>query len=585
MVGAHPIGFHCGAEFIMSEAGHALVGHGRILRGLMSRDAPRGARSARMLETAALGAAYLAVYVLLDWISSVEHNPLANYSWNPNVGASIAAAVIFGPRMLPFLFLAPLLGDLVVPQFPLPLSFEIAATVLLGSIYGGAALFLLRPGGRFDCTLATLPSLIVLTFTVVVSGALAAAGYMGIAVASGMLPAAEFVPVAASYAVGDMIGIMVVVPFSLMVRAGRHGTWLSMETLLQLIAIAVALAFAYAYWKLENLPLFHILFLPIVWMAVRSGTEGVSLGILATQVFVILGFHAFPGEIPDMPKMQALMLVLAFTGLFAGGLVTERRRTEAVLRLHQESLARLARLGSAGELAAAVAHELNQPLMAAGTYTRLVDDALRTGHGNTDTVAETARKAAAQVERAAAVVRRLRALVRLDRSNRVACRVDRLVRETIDLCQPDLDRAGIRIQQSIAPGLPPVLVDVLQIEQALLNLVRNSIDAIAGAGRRGAAEGVIAIEAGLKDKGFIEICVCDSGPGFPPDRAANPFLPLISSRKEGLGIGLSLTRSLIDAHGGRIWLDAAARGAAMHFTLPVAPPAFLRLSHNDTYDD
>jgi C4-dicarboxylate-specific signal transduction histidine kinase len=279
-----------------------------------------------------------------------------------------------------------------------------------------------------------------------------------------------------------------------------------------------------------------------------------------------------------MPTMQGLMLVLAFTGLFAGGLVTERRRTEAVLRLHQESLSRLARLGSVGEFAAAVAHELNQPLMAAGTYTRLVDDAIRTGRGDADAVAETARKAAAQVERAAAVVRRLRALVRLDRSNRVACRVNRIVRETIALCEPDLDCAGIRVQRLVAPGLPPVMVDILQIEQALLNLVRNSIDAIRAAHHR---EGTIVIEATIRDADFVEVSVGDSGPGFPPDRAANPFLPLSSTKKEGLGVGLSLCRSLIEAHGGRIWLDAKAAGATMRFTLPVAPSASLRLSSND----
>jgi two-component system, LuxR family, sensor kinase FixL len=217
-----------------------------------------------------------------------------------------------------------------------------------------------------------------------------------------------------------------------------------------------------------------------------------------------------------------------------------------------------------GELAAAVAHELNQPLTAAGTYTRLVDDAIRTGNGDTAALAETARKRQ-QVQRAAAVVKRLRAVVRLDHSNRAVCRVDRNVRETIDLCGPDLDRHGIKVLESVAAGLPPLMVDMLQIEQALLNLVRNSIDAIGEAG-----QGTISIEAPLVDGDFVEVRVRDSGPGFPPDRAANPFLPLSSTKKEGLGIGLSLCRSLIEAHGGRIWLDASAPGAAIHFTLPVA---------------
>ncbi|MBO0752117.1 MAG: MASE1 domain-containing protein [Bradyrhizobiaceae bacterium] len=550
----------------MSESAHALVGHGR-LGGLLLR-CSMAAASPRARETAAAGAVYLAVYVGLDWISTIEHNHLATYSWNPNSGASIAAVVMFGPRMLPFLFAAPLLSDQVLGQYPsLPLALSVVAAALIGGIYGAAALFLLRPGQHFDRTLQSMSSLIVLTFTIVVSAAAVALGFIGILVASDALPPEDFAAAVASYWVGDMIGIMVMTPFALVVWNRRYDAWLSAETLLQLAAIAAVLVLAYLYWNLEHLPIFYVLFVPIVWMAVRTGIEGVCLGILATQLCFIAGFHMFPDEIAEMPTMQALMLVLAFTGLFAGGLVTERRRAEATLRLHQESLARLARLGSVGELAAVVAHELNQPLMAAGTYTRLVDDAIRTGHGNTDAVADTARKAAAQVERAAAVVRRLRALVRLDRSNRIACRVDQIVRETIDLCQPDLDRAGVKVQHLLAPGLPPVMVDMLQIEQALLNLVRNSIDAISAARRR---EGTIVIEARIKDADFVEVGVCDSGPGFPLERAENPFLPLSSTKKEGLGVGLSLCRSLIEAHGGRIWLDAKVPGAAMYFTLPIA---------------
>jgi two-component system, LuxR family, sensor kinase FixL len=548
---------------LMSKSGQAMVDYEPTLDN--SRPPDLVVHRARTTETVLIGVAYLAVYVLLYWISSVEHNPFASYSWNPNSGASFAAMVMFGRRMLPFMFIAPLLGDLFVPQLRVPLPLGLAPAILIGGIYGAAALFLLHSKRRFDRTLQSISSLVLLTFTIVVSAAVVAVGYIGIVVASGLLETADFAPAVLSYWVGDTIGIMVMTPFALVLWTRRHAVWMSAETLLQLVAIAAALMLVFAYWTDQHLQLVYILFVPVVWMAVRTGIEGVSLGIVATQLGFILGFHAFPDEIGEMPKVQALMLVLALTGLFAGGLVTERRRTEAVLRLHQESLARLARLASVGELAAAVAHELNQPLMAAGTYTRLVDDAIRTGNGDTSALAETARKAAAQVERAAAVVKRLRALVRLDRSNRAVCRVDRIVRETIDLCGPDLDRRGIKVRQSVAAGLPPVMVDMLQIEQALVNLVRNSIDAIGEA-----RQGTISIEAPLVDADFVEVCVRDSGPGFPPDRAVNPFLPLSSTKKEGLGVGLSLCRSLIEAHGGRIWLDASAPGAAIHFTLPVA---------------
>jgi len=550
----------------MNESGQPTVEHSHRVVAPKSSDV--ASERAREVPTALVGAAYLAVYVFLDWISTTEQ-PFATYSWNPNSGASIAFALMFGRRMIPFMFVAPLLDDLVddltTQQVPLPLTFELASAVLIGSAYGAAVLFLLHPKQRFDLTLQSTHSLFLLTVTTAVTAAPVAAGYVGMMVAFGLLPSADFVAATLSYWVGDAIGIMVLTPFALVLWSRRHAVWMSVETLLQLVAIAAALIVVYAYWTAQHLQLFYVLFVPIVWMAVRTGIEGVCLGILAVQLGFILGFHAVTHDISEMPKVQALMLVLALTGLFAGELVTERRRTEAQLRLHQESLARLARLGSVGELAAAVAHELNQPLMAAGTYTRLVDDAIRTGNADAGTVAETATKAVAQVERAAAVVRRLRALVRLDRSNRGACRVDHIVRETIDLCRPDLEHLAVDVHPVITADLPPVMVDMLQIEQALLNLMRNSMEAISGAGR-----GAISIEAVRAGAEFVEIRVRDSGPGFPPDLAANPFLPLSSTKKEGLGVGLPLCRSIIEAHGGSIWLDANATGAAVHFTLPIA---------------
>ncbi len=547
----------------MSVSSETMIEHCRLIGSRLWRES--AIQLPQALETAVLGVGYVAAYVLLVWISGAE-TMLANYSWNPNAGASFAAVVMLGRRMLPFGFIAPLLGDLVAGQFALPWVYQLASVGLIGGIYGAAALFLLHPKRGFDRTLQSMSSVILLSLTAAVSSALVAVTHIGIVIAAGLLTTADFVATAVSYWIGDFIGTMVLTPVALVLWSRRYAVWGSVETLFQLAFIVAALVFAYIFWTTEHVPFFSILFVPVVWMAVRRGIEGVCLGILATQISFISGFRAFPSEISEMPKMQAFMLVLTITGLIAGGLVTERRRIEAVLRLHQESLARLAHLGSIGELAAAVAHEINQPLSAAGTYARLVADALRTGYDNADAVAETAMKAATQVERAAAVVRHLRALVRLDRSNLIACRVDRIVRETIDLCQPDLDRAGVKIQQSIVPGLPLVMVDMLQIEQALLNLMRNSIDAIGGAGQR-----TIAIEAAIKDADFVVVSVRDSGPGFPPDRAANPFLPLSSTKKEGLGIGLSLCRSLIEAHGGRIWLGPETPGATMHFTLPVAP--------------
>jgi two-component system sensor kinase FixL len=111
------------------------------------------------------------------------------------------------------------------------------------------------------------------------------------------------------------------------------------------------------------------------------------------------------------------------------------------------------------------------------------------------------------------------------------------------------------------------MVDMLQIEQTLLNLMRNSIEAIGAAKHR---NGVINIEAIQDGAGTVEIRIVDNGPGFPPDFMDSPFLPFASQKTEGLGVGLPLCRSIVEAHGGRLWLDRNARGAVVHFTLPVA---------------
>ena len=202
--------------------------------------------------------------------------------------------------------------------------------------------------------------------------------------------------------------------------------------------------------------------------------------------------------------------------------------------------------------------------MAAGTYIRLVADTINSDNIDTGEVAETAKKAAAQVDRAAQVIRRLRALVRLDRSNRAPVPFERIVKGIIELCKPDLDRARVAAHAHLAAGLPPVMVDVLQIEQVVLNLVRNSIEAISDSGGTG---GSIWIEARRADDDFIEVHILDSRPGFARERIEGP-LPLSSSKAYGLRVGLPLCTSIVEAHGGRLWLEPFPRGASVHFTVP-----------------
>jgi two-component system, LuxR family, sensor kinase FixL len=409
--------------------------------------------------------------------------------------------------------------------------------------------------------------LLLLMLVAAASAAFVASTYVGAAIAAGLLSIKDFAPATLRYWIGDVVGILALTPFALFVLTDRRILPLSIETALQCAAIVGALLVVFRVSQEQEFQLFYVLFIPIVWMAVRNGTEGVSAGVLITQCGLILGVGLLPEKSKELYAFQALMIVLAVTGLIAGALVTERRRIGAQLRLHQESLARVARLGSVGELATAVAHEVNQPLMAAGTYIRLVADSMSSGKVDPTEVTETAKKAVSQIDRAAEIIRRLRALVRLDRRNRIPVPFERIVKGMIELCKPDLDQAGVTARSKLAADLPPVLVDVLHIEQVLSNLMRNSIEAISDSG---GTKGSIWIEAKRANDDFIEVRVLDSGPGFSLERIEMGFLPLSSSKPYGLGIGLSLCKSILEAHGGRLWLEQHSDGASVRFTLPIA---------------
>jgi two-component system, LuxR family, sensor kinase FixL len=205
-------------------------------------------------------------------------------------------------------------------------------------------------------------------------------------------------------------------------------------------------------------------------------------------------------------------------------------------------------------------------LMAAGVYMRLVADTINLGNADTSEVAETAKKAVAQVDRAAEVIRRVRALVQLDRTNRSSVAFQRIVKQAIEVTQSDLDRANVTTRFHSAGQLPLVMVDVLQIEQVILNLMRNSIDAIRNSG---ANNGSIVVEAKLVSDEFIEVGLFDTGPGFTREQVESGFLPLSSTKPDGLGVGLPLCKSIIEVHGGRLWVDEDPRGTPVRFTLPV----------------
>ena len=478
--------------------------------------------------------------------------------------------LIFGQRFLPLIFVAPLLADIVVRGLPVPPHIELLACLIIGGGYGLAALSLLRPTLKFDVSLSSMRDMVLLMLAAVSSGAIVSALHVLLLTSAGLVPWPDYTAATLRYWVGDVIGIAVVTPFLLILLTRGRPLSFTWETAFQIAAIIGALWIVFGPIAGQQLQLFYILFLPIVWIAVRTGIEGVSAGLVLTQIGLMIAIEVFATTDVNVTAFQALMLVLTITGLAAGALVTERRRAEFQLRLQQDAQARLARLGSMGELAAALAHEINQPLTAAGTYARVAAHALASGGTPPDVAREAANKAVGQVERAAEVVRRLRALIRLGRSEIAPVAVARIVQESLELLRPEIDRGNITVREDVPRDLPLVMADVLQVEQVLINLVRNSIEAIGGAE---VARGTVVIEAVPAEAGLVEVRVHDNGPGFEKEQVDAPPVPFATTKADGLGVGLALSRSIIEAHGGRLWVGRTSQGAVVHFTLPTAEAA------------
>ena len=506
--------------------------------------------------------AYLAGYVLLDWLSYVH--PYAAFGitpWNPPTGLSFALILLFGVEFLPWLFIAPVLADGIVRGFALPLPAEIAAGTIIGSGYAAATALLQTPRLRFGAALTNRGSLLMLLTAAFVSSAVVAGLYVLMLVAFGLLPAAEFSSAALRFWVGDMIGVAVLTPFLLVLMTRRRPPHLSWEAVALLVVVAIAMFAVFGFAGEFRFQLFYLFFLPVIWTAVRFGLEGVTVGLLLTQIGLIAAVHFTEDAAADVTSYQALMVVLTLTGLAVGVLVSEQQRTQQQLRINQEALNRAFRLGSMSEFAGALAHEINQPLTAIANYARVARNA-----PSVEAASEAVDRVITQVDRAAEVVRRLRNFIRLGRHQTGPAQVRDLINAAVSYCRAELDRQGVEVQVRIARDLPAVSVDSVQIEQVLVNLLRNAAEALSDAGRH---DGRIVV-MGAREGEAVAIEVRDNGPGFDPGVAERAAAPFTTTKPDGLGLGLSLARSIVEAHGGTLSIDSASFGAAVSFTLPRA---------------
>jgi len=249
----------------------------------------------------------------------------------------------------------------------------------------------------------------------------------------------------------------------------------------------------------------------------------------------------------------------------------ELRRAEAAeeelrARQHQAELAQAARLSTLGGMAAGLAHEIDQPLSAIVSYANASARRIRAGDMSPAALLEVVDAIADEALSGGEVLRRIREFVRNAEASRACADLNRLVREAIHFAEVEARDLGIVLRLELAPQPLDVEVDAIQLEQVILNLVRNGFEAMADGG----APRELSIVTGARDAAAVELVVSDTGTGLSQAAAGRLFEPFFTTKRDGLGLGLHISRSIIEAHGGQLWASPnPPRGAAFHVVLPI----------------
>jgi PAS domain S-box-containing protein len=660
---------------------------------------PPKSPNSRVWAVLALSVGFIALYVTLDRLSFIEAQHGINITpWSPSAGLALALLIIKGPRWFPAVFAAELLSGATLPEVAVPSAPIFISALMVTGGYAGTTVILRRMG--FEAGLHRTSDVTRLTLVTIASSGLVACGYVAAYAAAGIVPWIGFWDAVQHYWIGDAIGIIVLTPPLLILArakdysptADHNRRWLRLsEIAAQAASIVSALTLVFSRIVTKHpFRLFYVLFLPLIWIAMRRGLAATSWAVLGIQIGLVVGLQLQDQSEATLRDFQLLMFALAATGLLLGAVVSERqrlssalaeserrratilntardgilsidaygqilstnpaverlfarpghrligldihelidsapnepplinrivssqsarvttweldarradgqvfpielsigrseptgaeqytlvirditsrRKTEARARQHQAELAHVSRVSLAGEMAGALAHELSQPLTAIAAFARGCLRHLAGPAPEPETLYEGVSEVAQQAERAGDVLGRLREFMRGGASQRAVVEIGPLIDAAVGLARAEAVQNEIEIAVRVDPGLPAVFADHIQIEQVLLNLLRNAIDAIATADSE---ERLIVLEAHCKGLHTVQISVADSGPGLIDEVANSLFEPFVTTKPEGMGMGLSISRSIVESHGGTLrMVQSVGSGATFVFDLP-----------------
>ena len=505
--------------------------------------------------------AFLATYIALDWASYLHPLHGLNITlWNPAPALGLVLWLRVGRLMAVPWFVALMVGELVIRGMPAALPTTVMLSAVLTAGYGAIGEVLRRrlPEGEAFGDRAGLTAWL----SIVVAGTLVnSLIYISLLSLAGLLPPGDRLQGLVRFWIGDCVGVLVCMPmlWMLLTQSGQErlrSVLRSWETGGYTVLAVIALFVTFRTGANAEFQYFYFLFLPVIWAAARQGLSGAAVSAFLLQAGVIFAVEWLRLVAVTVMEFQMLGAVLALVGFFIGVVVDEQR-------LAVEKLRRTLHLAAAGEMAAALAHELNQPMTALAAYGNACEHLLARGETG-DALRDAIRRMVAESGRAAEVVRRVRDFFRTGATKLEPVSIDVLLSAAVSRFDERASVEGVQLHIALSPVV--VLVDRLQIELVLRNLLANAFDAVADKSS-GERRVDLSLEQDAEDR--ITVVVRDSGPGFSASAASTLFEPFASTKTSGLGLGLVISRALVEAHGGRLWVEPGDKGI-FKFSLPIS---------------